>query len=86
LLFMYLKGRASVLHNGVMLSCILPIAFAANVVRVVLLMLVTYHFGDDAGQGFLHGATGILLLMVALGSLMLLDGLLGRIVRRPAPA
>jgi hypothetical protein len=25
------------------------------VVRVMVLVLVTYYFGDEAGQGFMHG-------------------------------
>lgn len=80
MLFMYLTARTSLLHNAIMLACILPVAFAANVVRVLLLMLITYHFGDAAGQGFLHGATGILLLMVALSGLILIDGVLVRLL------
>ena len=80
-LFMYLTARANLLHNAIMLASILPIAFLANIVRVLLLMLITYHFGDEAGQGFLHGGTGILLLMVALISLMALDAVLARVIR-----
>ena len=41
MLFMYLTARASLLHNAVMLASILPIAFAANIVRVLILILVT---------------------------------------------
>ena len=80
-LFMYLTARASMLHNLVMLASILPIAFAANIVRVLALMLITYHFGDAAGQGFLHGATGIVLLVAALVILMALDAVLARIFK-----
>lgn len=80
-LFMYLMARASLLHNAIMLVSILPIAFAANIARVLLLLLITYHFGDAAGQGFLHGATGIVLLMVALVILFVLDAVLARIIR-----
>ena len=79
LLFMYVTGRTSRLHNAIMLVSILPIAFAANIVRVLALILITYHFGDAAGQGFLHGAAGILLLIVALSILFLLDAVLARI-------
>jgi hypothetical protein len=28
--------------------------------------LITYHFGDEAGQGFLHGFAGLVLFMTAL--------------------
>lgn len=82
LLFMYLTRRASLLHNAVMLAAILPIAFLANLVRVLLLMLITFHMGDEAGQGFLHGATGILLLLVALAGLIGLDAALARMTAR----
>ncbi len=80
-LFMYIMGRESRLHSAVMLASILPIAFAANIVRVVILVLVTYHLGDEAGQGFLHGAAGMVLMVAALGSFFALDWaltLLGR--------
>lgn len=77
-LFMYITQRKSVLHNAIMLASILPIAFAANVVRVMVLVLITYHFGDEAGQGFLHGAAGIVLMLVALGFFFLLDAGLAR--------
>jgi exosortase B len=83
LLFIYLTRRPSVLHNAVMLAAILPIAFLANLVRVLLLMLITFHLGDEAGQGFLHGATGILLLVVALAGLMGLDAVLARVTAHP---
>jgi len=72
-LFMYLMGRRSVLHNAVMLAAILPVAFAANIVRVIILVLLTYHFGDEVGQGFLHGAAGLVLMLVSLGILFVLD-------------
>lgn len=81
LLFMYLTARASLMHNAIMLLSILPIAFAANVVRVLVLILITYHFGDEAGQGYLHGSAGIVLLMAALVALLAIDSILARFIR-----
>jgi exosortase B len=78
-LYMFLMARRSVAHNLLMLLAILPIAFVANIVRVIMLVLITYHFGDDAGQGFLHGAAGIVLLLAALLLLFGLDHLLARL-------
>ena len=86
LLYLYIMGRKSVLHNAIIVASILPIAFAANIVRVLALILVTYHFGDEAGQGFLHGAAGMVLVMAALIFLLILDGLLARVIRLPRPA
>lgn len=80
-LFMYLTARTSLLHNFIVLASILPIAFVANIFRVLVLILVTYHFGDAAGQGFLHGAAGIVLLMAALAILLFLDAILARVIR-----
>lgn len=85
LLFMYMTARASLLHNAIMLSSILPIAFTANIVRVLALILITYYFGDEAGQGFLHGAAGMVLLLSALASLLLLDVALARVLRQGNP-
>ncbi len=45
---------------------IIPISFAANVIRVMALCLVTYHLGDEAGQGFLHGFAGVVLFVAAI--------------------
>lgn len=88
-LFMYLNVRRSRLHNTLMLASILPVAFAANVVRVLFLVLVTFHLGDAAGQGFLHGAAGFVLFLFALSFLFLLDAGLARLdgaLRRRADA
>jgi len=77
-LFMYLMGRRSWPHRAIMLASILPIAFAANIVRVITLVLVTYYLGDEAGQGFLHGAAGMVLMLVALVFFFFLDWLLDK--------
>lgn len=72
-LFMYIMGRTSKLHNAIMLASILPIAFTANIIRVITLVLITYYFGDEAGQGFLHGSAGMVLMIAALLIFFLLD-------------
>ena len=85
-LYMYIVARRSMAHNLVMLVSILPVAFVANLARVTVLVLITYHFGDEAAQGFLHGAAGIVLLLVALLMLMALDAVLARVIRPRAVA
>lgn len=81
-LFMYLMRRDSRWHNVLMLTSIAPIAFVANVVRVIILVLITYHLGDEAGQGFLHGTAGIVLMLVALLGFFALDAMLWAMLRR----
>lgn len=86
-LYMYVVGRTSRMHNAIMLALILPIAFFANIIRVVILVLLTYYFGEEAGQGFLHGFAGMVLLLVSLAVLFGADGLLARLIplRKPSP-
>jgi exosortase B len=81
-LFMYVMDRPSRLHNAIMVATIVPIAFAANIVRVIVLVLVTYHLGDEAGQGFLHGAAGIVLMVVALLLFFAVDSALALFTQR----
>lgn len=76
LLYLYMMRYRSWLHIGLMLLSILPIAFAANVIRVITLVLITYYFGDEAGQGFAHMAAGMVLFVVALLLLLAFDQLL----------
>ncbi|RYU63330.1 exosortase B [Methylolobus aquaticus] len=81
-LYLYLMRYRSLSYNLMLLACAVPIAIAANVVRVVVLVLVTYHFGDEAGQGFVHSFAGLLLFAVALSLVMALDGVLMPVARR----
>lgn len=85
-LYMYVMARRNWTHVTIMLVSILPIAFAANIVRVMVLILITYHLGDEAAQGFLHGAAGLVLMLVALLCFFTLDSLLGLLFKqRPVP-
>jgi exosortase B len=76
-LYLYLMRHTSWLRNGIIIVSIIPIAFVANVVRVIILVLVTYYLGDEAGQGFIHGFAGILLFIISLLFLFALDSVLG---------
>ncbi len=76
LLYLHLMGHRSWTRNAILIAAILPISFAANILRVMVLVLVTYHLGDEAGQGFLHGAAGIVLFVAALLLLTGLDSLM----------
>jgi exosortase B len=63
-------------RNVVLAILIIPISFTANVIRVIVLVLITYYFGDAAGQGFLHGFAGMVLFISALLLIVSLDTLL----------
>ena len=76
LLYLNLVKHDSLFRNISLAILIIPISFTANVIRVIVLTLVTYYFGDAAGQGFVHGFAGMLLFVVALVLIMSVDTLL----------
>ena len=76
LLYMNLMNYTSLARNVVLAVLVIPISFAANIVRVMILVLVTYHFGDEAGQGFVHSFAGMVLFLVGLALMLVTDKLL----------
>ncbi|MBT0571517.1 exosortase B [Curvibacter sp. CHRR-16] len=84
LLYMNLMQYKSVKRNVLLAISVIPIAFAANVVRVMILVLVTYHMGNEAGQGFIHGFAGMLLFAVGLVLVLGTDYVLGLFFREKA--
>ena len=76
LLYLNLVRHNSLFRNVALAILILPISFASNVIRVLVLTLITYHMGDAAGQGFLHGFAGMVLFVSALMLIIGADSLL----------
>ncbi|WP_348699983.1 exosortase B [Duganella fentianensis] len=81
LFYMNVVRNTSALRNVMLAILIVPISFTANVIRVVTLTLITYYFGDAAGQGFLHGFAGMVLFVSALVLIISIDSLLMMVVR-----
>lgn len=82
LFYLYLMQHKHFGRNAVLLTAVVPIAITANVIRVIALILITYYYGDDAGQGFMHGFAGMTLFLAGLLLLLGLDGVLGFFVDR----
>ena len=80
LLYMNLMGYSSKLRNLLLAALIIPISFTANVIRVIVLILVTFHFGDEAGQGFVHTFAGMVLFGVGLVVMLVTDSGVGRLL------
>ena len=77
LLYLHLRGHAAWWRNAVMAVLVVPIAFTANVLRVITLVMVTLVWGDAAGQGYAHGLAGMSLFLAALLLLLAADTLVG---------
>jgi len=86
LLYMNLMNYKSVARNVVLAILVVPISFFANIIRVMILVLVTFHFGDEAGQGFVHDFAGMVLFMVALVLILATDSLLNLFFKRKPEA
>lgn len=76
LLYLNVVRDDSLFRNIALAILIIPISFTANVIRVMVLTLITYHFGDEAGQGFLHGFAGMVLFLSALLLIIGVDSIL----------
>lgn len=77
LLYMRLMNYQSRARNLFLAVAIVPTSFIANAARVVILVLVTYYFGDEAGQGFVHSFSGVVLFAISLVCIYALDQLAG---------
>nr|WP_315252990.1 exosortase B [uncultured Duganella sp.] len=86
LFYLNVVRHTSAFRNIALAILIIPISFTANVIRVIALTLITYYFGDAAGQGFLHGFAGMVLFVSALVLILSLDTFLQFIVSRRRPA
>jgi exosortase len=76
LLYIYLVRRSSALYAAFLTIFVIPIAITANIIRIVLIILITYAFGDQVGQSFIHYAAGLVLFATALLAVLSLDRLL----------
>lgn len=86
LFYIYLLHRADWRHATLLIIGILPIAVFVNLIRVVLLILITYHFGDAVAQGFIHNFAGIVLFGLSLSLMVLVDLAIRHFRNRRSPA
>lgn len=73
LFYVYLIRGSNPLYSVLLLAMVIPIAIAANIVRVAALVLLTYHFGNAVAQGYLHNFAGMVTFVSALLFIFALD-------------
>jgi exosortase B len=76
LFYIYILHNASWRYALFLMLWIIPVALAANLVRVIILVLLTYHFGNATAQGFLHSTAGLVMFATALLGIFMVDGLM----------
>jgi exosortase len=73
LFYIYVLHNANYRYAALLLLAILPAAIFANFARVIILILVTYHLGDAAAQGFIHNFAGVTMFVMALLAIFTID-------------
>lgn len=76
LTYLNIIKHESIIRNAMLAILIVPISYMANVSRVVFIGLISYHFGEAAGQGFLHQFSGLVLFFTALALITSLDSVI----------
>jgi exosortase B len=81
LFYIYIMRGSSWRYAMLLTAFVIPLAIVANILRIIVLVLVTYFFGDAAAQGFIHETAGILLFVIALLLVMGADSILAMILK-----
>lgn len=63
----------------IMTAFIVPLALLGNLVRVITLCLITFYFGEEAGQGFFHNFSGIVMFIITIVGLIGIETVLNKI-------
>ena len=80
--YIYIRHSENLRYTAVLLLAVVPVAIAANFIRVLILILLTYHAGEATAQGFMHDLAGITMFATALLLIYLIDLGLQRIVTK----
>jgi exosortase len=78
LLYIYLLRGSQVRYAALLVVSTIPIAVMGNIIRIMTLILLTYFFGDEVAQGFLHQTAGLFLFAIDLLLVFALDTVLWR--------
>lgn len=78
LVYVYIsKGTLS--KKIILTSFIVPLALLGNLIRVITLCLITFYFGEEAGQGFFHNFSGIVIFIFTILGLLGVESILDKL-------
>lgn len=80
LLYIYLLRGSFLRYAAILTAATIPIAVLGNIIRIMTLILLTYFFGDEVAQGFLHETAGLFLFAIDLLLVFAADQLLWRVL------
>lgn len=80
LLYIYLLRSSNLRYAILLTAATIPIAVLGNIIRIMTLIVLTYFWGDEVAQGFLHVTAGLFLFAISLILVFLVDLLLWRVI------
>ena len=64
--------KSSLVKKIVLVGSIIPLAIIGNIVRIIIISLITVYLGEELAQGFLHSFSGIVVfLFIVIGFLVI---------------
>jgi exosortase len=82
LFYVYMRHQFNWRYASMLIFTIVPVAIFANFIRVIILILLTYHGGESVAQGFLHNFAGITMFVTALLTIFAFDSVAEPLWRR----
>lgn len=77
LVYIYFN-KGTMAKNIILFISIIPLATIGNLARVIALCLITFYFGEAAGQGFFHNFSGMVVFLIIILGMMALEKLLSK--------
>lgn len=84
LVYVYIS-KISIPKKFILSAFIVPLALFGNLIRVITLCLITFYFGEEAGQGFFHNFSGIVMFIITIIGLMSIESLLEKMSTSESP-
>lgn len=80
LVYVYIS-KGGLAKKLILTSFIIPFALLGNLVRIITLCLITFYFGEEAGQGFFHNFSGIVIFVITISGLLGVELILDKKLR-----
>ena len=77
LVYIYLS-KGKILKKLILLLSVVPLALLGNLIRIIILCLITYYFGEKVAQGFFHNFSGLVIFVIIILGLIGVETLLDR--------
>jgi exosortase len=76
LLYVHLRPGSTPRHSIILLAAVVPLAVLANFIRIIIIVLLTYHVSEQVAQGFAHELAGMVMFVVAMLGMLAVDSAL----------